>query len=243
MKKIWMLPTVILVMNCLMLSASAQDTKTDNKLKIEFGIGMNFSGPQQQMADLMKKYRYADTRKIWLKIFKNSKDFIEYPIYSNAGFTTHIAFSYPIAKRSELGFMLNYSGFGEVNGYSSVYGYLDVHLSSLSLMPLYSYELKDYLEIQAGPAVMINSCDKYKSGSPASNEQYTNYSIGLLTALNLKIWDRSVTFGKIGMNYLLTSDTEMGPYTSDAFSDSHLIPESTFNFSHLNFVFVFGFKL
>ncbi len=244
MKTHCLLLLAIVAINCMMFTASAQEAKSDKKLKVEFGIGINCSGPQMQMGDLMRKYGYSYTEKVWIKIFKNSKDYITYPIYSSAGFTTQIDFSYPIAKRSQLGIMVNYSGFGEVKGYSSVNGYLDVHLSNISIIPFYTYEVKDYLEIQAGPAVMVNSCDKYELGSPVSEEQYTIYSLGLFTGLNLKLWDRTGTFGKIGANYLLTTDCKMGPYTSENFGgNSQIFPESKINFSHLNLFFAFGLKL
>jgi hypothetical protein len=242
MKKRWIMFIVILEISCIMLSASAQDLKSESKVKFEFGIGVNGSGPQQQMADLMKKYRYNDTQKVWLKIFTN-KDYISYPVYSDVGFNTYVSLCYRIAPKSQIGLRLNYSGFGEVSGYSTQYGYLDIHLASLSVIPIYSFEFKEVLEIQAGPALMINSSDKTKYGSETYNEQYTQHSLGLFTGLNLKIWDRKVTFGKIGMNYLLTKDCDMGPYTSDSNNDSHMIPESTLNFSHLNFVFALGFNL
>jgi len=239
MKKHWKLPTVILMLGCMMLTTSAQEIKSNKKLKIEFGMGLNFSGPQQQMGDLMKKYGYDDTQKNWF-----SKDYDYYPIYYNTGTNIHISFCYRLAQKSKIGMMFNKSNFGEVSGYSSDYGYLDVRFKNVSVIPLYTYDLKEYLEIQVGPGLMINSGNKYITGSPATNEQYSNFSLGLFTGLNLKIWDRSVTFGKIGMDYLLTADCKMGPYTSEAFwSKSHILPESTFNFSHLNFVFVFGFKL
>jgi len=227
----------------MILSASAQEAKPKKNVKIEFGIGLNFSGPQQQMGDLMKNYGYDDTQKNWFKIF-NSKDYITYPIYSDAGFNTHISCSYRLAQRSQLGIIVNYSFFGEVDGYSYEYGYLDIRLSNLSLIPLYTYDLKDYLELQVGPGLMINSGNKYTIGLPATNEQYTSYTLGLFTGLNIKIWDHSLTFGKIGANYLLTTDSKMGPYSSQKImGGSQMLPESKINFSRLNFFFAFGFNL
>jgi hypothetical protein len=67
--------------------------------------------------------------------------------------------------------------------------------------------------------------------------------LGLFTGLNLKIWNRAGTFGKIGANYLLTTDSEMGPYTSETFNSLNRVPETKLNFSHGNFTFVFGLKL
>jgi hypothetical protein len=242
MKKRWIVFIMILEISFIRLSASAQDLKSESKVKFEFGIGVNCSGPQQQMADLMKKYRYNDTQKFWLKIFTN-KDYISYPIYSDVGFNTYISLCYRIAPKSQVGLRLNYSGFGQVSGYSTQYGYLDIHLASFSVIPIYTFEVNEVLEIQAGPALMINSGDNKSVGSELNNEQYTQHSLGLFTGLNLRIWDRQMTFGKIGMNYLLNKDCDMGPYTSDSYNDSHMIPESALNFSHLNFVFAFGLNL
>jgi hypothetical protein len=240
MKKHWKLPAFILMLSCMMLTTSAQETKSDKKLKIEFGIGMNFSGPQKHMADLMKKYGYDDTPQIWL--YGNGS----HPHYSNAGATTYISFRYRIAPRSNLGIMLNYSAFGEVNGYSSNYGRLNVRLSNLAVIPLYTYECEKILELQVGPGLMINSGDKTCLGIP-TNEKYTKYSLGLLTGLNFKIWDRSVTFGKIGTSYLFTAGSNLGPYTTSTlyqtFIRTFIVPESKINFGHLNIIFVFGFKL
>jgi hypothetical protein len=239
MKKHWKSPTVILMLGFMMLTASAQEIKSNKKMKIEFGIGLNFSGPQLQIGELMKIQGYDDSYRNWF-----TGDIITHPIYSGTGFNAHISCFYSLAPRSQIGIMLNHSGFGEVNGYSIALGYLDVRLSNFSLIPLYMYNLNEYLELQAGPALMVNSGDKYSIGLRATNEQYIDYTLGLFTGFNLKIWNRSVTFGKIGANYLLTTDSKLGPYTSEAFlRKSHIFPESSINFSHLNIVFAFGFKL
>jgi hypothetical protein len=240
MKKHWKLPAVILIVSCMMLTTSAQETKSDKKAKIEFGIGMNFSGPQQHMVDLMKKYGYDDIPQFWL--YGNDS----HPHYSNAGTSVYISCCYRIAPRSFLGIRLYYSSFGEVNGYSSAYGRLNVRLSNLSVIPIYTYEFEKILELQVGPGLMINSGNKTFLGIP-TDEQYTTYSLGLLTGLNLKIWDRSVTFGKIGTSYLFTAASNMGPYTTSTPHQTSIytfiVPESKINFSHLNIVFAFGFKL
>jgi hypothetical protein len=233
---------MILMVSSTMNYAFAQDTKSDKKVKFEFGLGVNCSGPQQQIADLMKKYGYDDTQKVLFKIFTN-KDYITYPNYSDVGFNTYIALSYHVAPASQVGIKLNYSAFGQVSGFSSQYGYLDVKLVSLSIIPVYTFGFKKVVELQAGPALMINSADNINLRSELTNERYTQHSLGLFTGLNLMIWDRRVTFGKIGMNYLLTTDCKMGPYTADSNSNTYQIPESTLNFSYLNIIFAFGFNL
>jgi hypothetical protein len=238
MKKHWKLPSVILMLNCIMLSASAQETLSDKKVKIELGVGINFSGPQQEMGDLMKTHGYDDSSENWF-----TGDIITNPNYSNIGLNSHISISYCIAPKSQLGIMLSRSNFGNVSGYSNTKGSIDFGFKNTSIIPFYTFEPKEVLEIQVGPALMINSANNTTSSGNYASENCTDNSIGLFTGLNLKLWDRKVTFGKLGANYLLTTNFQIGPYTTESSGNSYTFPESKINFSHLNVVFAFGFNL
>lgn len=210
----------------------AQEDQRKRMRELEIGTGFNFLGPGRQMADLMVEYGFDETAQSW---FTGSD--IKHPHYRKVGITGYLSCDQNIGQRSQLGIIFNYSFLNEVYGYSFVGGYLFVRFSNISLVALYSYGLNKHLEVNAGPVLMINSGNE-TSEDGQGKDKYTRLSPGLLTGLNLKIWNGRVTFGKIGTYYLLTTKNKMGPYSTD-FS---AIPESKINFSYLTVLFAFGLK-
>jgi hypothetical protein len=216
--------TVVLLVTSIMQSTSAQEDQTKHKGKLEIGIGFNFFGPTQQMADLMVKYGFNAT---------SASSFfgpaVNYPVYQPLGFTYLISYSRYLGPRSQLGILFSHSGLREISGNSNLSEALDIKFSNVSVVPLYTFELSKYAEFQAGPALMINSWNNSSKLSP-----------GLLSALYLKIWDGAVTYGKLGTSYLLTYGNKMGPFTG---TYGTTIPESKINFGHLNILFSLGLNL
>jgi len=220
------------------ISTSAQDTVNQKKGKIVLGIGINLLGPKLEMSDLMVKYGFDSQA----ALFGGGTTI--YPQYSSVGFSGLISYSHYVSRRSQLGILFNYSHLGEVLGYSAGRGNLFVSFSNISIVPLYIFGLKETFEFRAGPAFMINSGNNTTDGHSDNPENYTQFSMGLLTGLGAKLWDSRVTFGKFETFYLLTYKNNMGPYTPSASgNDMEGIPESRMNFSHLNFIFALGFKL
>lgn len=243
MKKLLTSVLAAFVLSSTSVSASAQETKSDKKVKLEIGIGLNFSGPQMQMADLMKKYGYGMTKNGWIIRGIQFGGNIKYPIYSNVGFNTYISLSYLIAPRSQVGIRLSRSTFGETSGYSGTKGFLGLSFKNTSIIPVYTFQPNKVFEIQVGPALMINSVKNTTSGTSVSENKTIN-TIGLFTGLNLIVWNRKVTYGKINANYLLAPNSKIGPYnTYGSDGNLHQFPESTINFSYLNLGFSIGFNL
>ena len=233
MNKLTKYTVLFLMITSMTTSTLAQEAQSKKKGELEIGFGPHFLGPAYQMAKLMVKYNFdVNQPSFW----KGEKD-IKYP-HNNQFGAINLSYSHYIGPRSQLGILLNYTPRQTVYGYSPIGGHLEVRFSSISLVPLYSFELKKYLEFEAGPTLMINSGNKSRGG--LYNEKYTKLSTGLFTELNLKIWNSKVTFGEIGTYYQLDIGNNMGPYTGD---NATSIPESKFRFSYLNIFFVFGLKL
>jgi len=236
MNKYLFLLAVILSASLMTLSTSAQETQTVQKGRLSFGIGMNFFGPRNQMADLMVEYDFDRPSSNWLFGGKT-----EHPNYAKVGFTGFIAYSRYFTSKSQIGLLLNYASLSEVDGNSYTAGALNVRFSNVSLIPLYTFELAKYLELMAGPALMINSGNK-TSWAVKLTDDYTKLSAGVLTGLNLKIWDRKVNTGNLSLYYLFSTANKMGPYTAENGVNTSAIPESKFRFNYLNLIFVLGFK-
>ena len=202
----------------------------NKKGELEIGFGINLLGPVHQMANLMEEYGFNES-------YTSMGFLLEFPNYNEEGFTMHFSYNKYIGFRSQVGIILYYSILNKVRGHSggaySPREDLDIEFKNFSIIPLYSFELKPYCEFDVGPALMINSGNDVYYSSEGSN--YTKASIGLLTGLNIKIWNGKTTFGKIGTYYLLTTSSKMGPYST--------IPESKINFSYLNIFLAFGFNL
>ena len=227
--------TTILMVISMTLSTVAQEGPSRKKGKFEMGFGINVLGPAPQMAKLMEVYGFDRMSHNWH--FGGNTD---HPHYSAFGQSFQISYFRNLGPRSHLGILLHYSGLRQVDGYTYTDKFLKVLFSSFYVVPLYTFDLGQSWEIQAGPALMINSTKSIYAG-----ESKRDTKVGLLAGLNLKIWDNIRTYGKISTQYLLTTSNEAGPYTVEAWrgGDTHTIPESKIGFSHLNILFVIGIHL
>jgi hypothetical protein len=235
MKIITLLLTSYLLIHAIPPKAMAQEDKPTPNWNVELGCGLNVLGPGRQMADLMVEYEYDFTTTGWL-----SGEPIEHPHFNAAGFSAHMSFLHYIGERSQLGILVNYSDFDEVFGYSDRGGYLFVKFSSLAIIPIYSWDLNENIELAFGPAIMINSGRKTSMTGP-DQEEYCRTAAALLTGLSWKVWQGRMTYGKIGTRSQLSYGNKMGPFSSEnPLHDNASIAESRINYSNLQFFFAVG---
>lgn len=230
--------TFVLLATTMYFASAQEEVQPKRKMKIEIGAGTNLFGPQNRVANLMDKYGYNVTTQA---IFTGED--LKHPNTSEAGLTAQLSVSYPISQKGRVGALLNITKFDEVIGFSETGGYLFIGFSnSYSVVPLYIYEINKALELQAGPAFSIitvkNTHDFSNSG-----EKYTRFSAGILAGADLHLWNRRVTFGKIGAYYLLNFGNKVGPFTSKGYNTSSSIPESRISFGYLNLYAAFGVNL
>jgi hypothetical protein len=227
---------LIILTAFMMFSVSAQETEEQNKIWLESGFGINFFGPAPQMAELMIEYNFDQTTTSWL-----TGETIEHPHYSSFGPSVQLSFSYYLSPRSRLGMLVQYAWLREVFGYHVSGDYLFIRFSNFSFVPLYSINLGRSWEVQAGPAIMINTGNRSDSYYSQPESNFTRLSPALHCGLSLRIWDSKIIYGKISSQGMLTYRNNMGPYKVESWDGSILtIPESKIGFSYLNFLFVLG---
>jgi hypothetical protein len=226
---------LIIIINILPASAQKKDAEKKGSLEILFGF--NAIGPASQMSGLMKDYHFDATTNNFF--FGGTTS---HPHYSGVPLTGQVSYSYKIGAKSKAGLLLSYSSLNEVLGATSGYDYLFARFSNVSIIPVYSYQISKDFEVQTGPALMFNKTED--TGSPSINN-YNNISAGLLAGLNIKIWDKKVTYGKISASYLFATTQKMGPFYTDYPMDTNSpsIPESNIGFGHLIVGFVFGLHI
>lgn len=240
MKKPIVLVALFLLFYLLTMGVAAQDDKPTKKGTLEISLGFNAIGPNNEMDKIMVDNGFDATTTGGL--FGGGSD-IEHPNYSKIGFSGLLAYSRYFTFRSQWGIMVSYSGFDEIWGATENGDLLGIGFSNVSIIPLYRYDFAKVLELTAGPAILINF-GKRTSSPNSDAEKYTAVSPGLLCGLNLKIWNRRVTCGKIGTNYLFAAESNMGPYsTSNWLGEPSTIPESKIGFGHLMVYFAFGVHL
>lgn len=234
--------TVFIMVTSLALSSSAQEVSFSKRGNLEFGVGVNLLGPTSQMADLMREYGFDETTFDWVQMEQT-----EYPVYAPMGFSFEAAYSKFVAPLSQLGGRINYSWLGKVKGLSATAGDLDISFSSIYLTPYITYEPGHIFDLQVGPSLMLNTARKtslYDENVEENKASYTKLSAGLFAALNINLWDGLDSYGKIGIQYILASPNNMGPFdATGGFDQTETIPESQIGFSHLNLLFIFGFNL
>ena len=230
--------TMTMIVSSMMLSLSAQEVPPKKKGNLEFGLGFNTFGPEREMAKLMVEHHFDKNSQNWL--FGGT---IKHPNYDRVGLSLQISYSHYLGPRSQLGILFQISSLNTAHGHANPGGKLDIGFSNISLVPLYTYDLGESWEIQVGPALMINLAYQ----DPFENEEIyteptmeTKLSPGLLSGLNLKIHESRIFYLKIGIQHLLTTYNNIGPFTSEDYAGTTTLPESRVNFSHLKIHFVLG---
>jgi hypothetical protein len=239
MKKPVALSAVFLLFYLLNISATAQEDKPAKKGTLEISLGFNAIGPNNEMDKIMVDNGFDATTTDWF--WGNGQ--VEHPHYSKIGFSVQMTYSRYFTKNSQWGIMVSYSDFDEIWGATEDADLLGIDFSNFTIIPLYRYDFANVFELTAGPALLINFGERISSPTSTS-ESYTAIAPGLLCGLNLKIWNRRVTCGKIGSNYLFAAKSNMGPFTTSGWTgDISIIPESKIGFGHLMVYFAFGFHL
>lgn len=221
------------------LSVYAQEEISGAKSGLEIKIGFNTFGPAGKMFRLMVENDFDDTNISWF-----TGKTIEHPHYLNPSFNSQLSYSWNYKPGIKIGVILNYSFLREVGGLSSSAGFLFVSFSNISaVLPVLKFDLSKSWQFQTGPAVMINTGKTTSAGGP--EEKYLKPSAGALAGFNLRIWDRRVTFGSLGISYLLATPNKMGPFTAVNWAGdiSRGIPENRYYFGHMSVGFSLGFHL
>lgn len=240
MKKSIILLTTFLPFIFLVYTANAQNKKPEKKGTLEIRLGFNAIGPNNEMDKIMVDNDFNVTTNSGL--FGGGSE-IEHPNYSKIGFSAQFTYLRYFTTHSQWGVMLSNSIFDQIWGADENGDLLGISFLNFSIIPLYRYDLAKVFELTVGPALLINF-GKRTSSPNADAEKYTAVSPGLLCGINLKIWNRKATCGKIGTNYLFATKSKMGPYTASNWNgESSTIPETKIGFDHLMVYFSFGIHL
>jgi hypothetical protein len=234
--------TILFLISHITLGGYAQDQKLSKWGSFDFFIGLNGYGPAKQMNNLMIDNKFNATIS---NIFDKNKT-TSYPKINGSTRTIQFSFSKRLKTKTSLGILFSSSEMKSITGLSTqtgVLNYLSVRLSDYSIFPYFSYEFIEKINIQSGIGLMMNRCGKTAGGNLVGEENYQKTSAGFLVGLNMKLWDRSVSYGKIAFQYILTSSTNMGSFTAENIKGKEVVEANKINYSRLNFGLVFGFKL
>jgi hypothetical protein len=89
---------------------------------------------------------------------------------------------------------------------------------------------------------MINFAEKTSGYNEPVND-YSKVSLGIKSGLSTTLWNRRVTYGRLGASYLITYPVKVGPFEAENFSGSVSIPEASVGFGHLIVMASFGLKI
>ena len=223
------------------LIVQSQEEASVEKSTLKLSVGLNTFGPVWKMSRLMIENDFDVTTPNW---FSGSD--ISHPKRDPLGFTSQLSWSLSTGERRNIGFILDASYLRQVTGYSLVAEWLTVSFTSFYLaFPVFGFELsgdQEGIELQAAPLVMVNS--GRETGTGQYPEKYLRVSPGLMAGAALKLWDKPVTFGELGVRVASGLPFKMGPFVAEDFwGVSDEIPESGYWFSHINFVFNLGFHM
>jgi hypothetical protein len=233
--------SVLLLISAVTLTLNAQEEPVAKKMGLEIKVGFNTLGPAHRMDKLMVENDFDETTSNWLFGGTNT-----HPSHGIMGVNTQLSFSVSQKPDRNIGIILDYSYLRQVTGYSLVAEWLSVSFSSFSMaFPVFGFELsndQEGIELQAGPMVMINLGKE--TGTGTYPEKYIRFSPGLLAGATAKLWERHVTYGKVGLQFMSGLPVKMGPFIAENwFGDSDEIPEARYWFAHVNLVFNLGFHL
>ena len=220
---------------CLCLQAQ----NDDKDHSIGLSIGTTFGGPAGNFSEFLEREGFGIT---------TGGSFFgptTYPVIvgSRASYSLHYQWKQKNGKY--LGLDLNLNELGEVAGLNSSGRRVEVGFRNYSISANYTFGPR-ITKLSIGPALMFNNAYSIEFKDFKESEEKINTSIALgfkLSAI-FYLWNKSVTYGKIGFSYLISYPVEQGPFPLKDDNDGPDELEKTkLNYSHGSVFFALGIKL
>lgn len=209
-----------------------------NKNVISASIGVTFGGPISKMVTHLENNNFD--------YYSSGGWFgpISYPVKSGPRGEFSITYTSMGSNNKDIGISFNYAQLGEVAGSTGQGQRIELGFRSYTLGAFYQFGPR-LSKFSIGPTVMLNQVytvefSDYKETNEIIDDKIT---AGLKGTALIYFWNRRVTYGNIGISYLLTLPSEYGTFPVDDSDDQLAELEKTkLNFGYGTVFFAFGVK-
>ena len=244
--KTWILTTILLLLIHFTYSQPHTDDskKPDKKWSVSATLGFTAFGGNYEMAKLMQKYRFDESRQGVLGpiIYPLKKPLPAFAIESD----------YLLTLNQRIGLSVAMSDFGTTIGYKFATGEIYVSHRDLSLQPYYAiYLLRQIFQIRIGPSFHIkslyrdySSADKKFGGATIDPESYIR--AGLYADGSVAFFDKKNAYLRLLFaGFYTPGNLSIGPFTGSVLTGEtvEIFPEEEVGNSHMVIGLRYGIKL
>lgn len=229
---------LLLPFTCLLLCHVSQAQTNIKKHALSAAAGITFGGPIAQMVNHLENNNYD--------YYSSSGWFgtTSYPVKSGPRGEFSLSYLLLKANNKDLIMSFNYAELGEVIGMNGSGQRLEVGFRSYMFGALYQFGPR-LTKLSIGPTLMLNKLyvvekKDFKETNAIIDDKIT---AGLKGTALIYFWNGKVTYGNIGVSYLLTLPTEHGPFPVERYAEPDGELEKTkLNFGYGSVFFAFGVK-
>lgn len=228
---------LLLSLTCLLLGVILHAQTNNKKRALGTSVGVTFGGPMAQMINHLESNNY-DYRSTGGWFGPTS-----YPVKSGPRGEFSLSYLLFRANNKEFGMSFNYAELGEVAGLTGSGERLEVGFRSYTLGAFYQFGTR-LTKLSVGPSLMLNKLyvvetKDFKETNEVIDDKIT---AGLKGTALIYFWNGKVTYGNIGVSYLLSLPTDYGPFPVQGNSSSVELEKTKLNFGYGSVFFDFGVK-
>lgn len=224
---------------CFSYCLCIQAQNDDKNHSIGFSLGITVGGPAANFSKYLEREGFGITT--------NGSWFgpTNYPVKTGPRTSYSANYIWKQKNGKYLGLDLSVNELGEVAGLNNSGRRLEVGFKSYSIGVDYTIG-PGITKLSIGPALMFNRAYsiEFKDFKESKEKINTSLALGLKLSALFYLWDKSVTYGKLGFSYLISYPVEQGPFPLNEDNDgADELEKTKLNYSHGSVFFAIGIKL
>ncbi len=220
---------------CLCIQAQSDD----NVHSIGFSLGTTIGGPAGNFS------KYLEGEGFGITTGGSFFGPITYPVITGPRASYSLSYQWKQKNGKYLGLDLNMNELGEVAGLNNSGRRVEAGFKNYSMGVNYTFG-PGITKLSIGPALMFNNAYSidFKDFEESKEKINTNIALGFKISALFYLWNKSVTYGKIGISYLISYPVEQGPFPLNEDSDgADELEKTKLNYSHGSVFFSVGINL
>ncbi|SDR03675.1 hypothetical protein [Flagellimonas zhangzhouensis] len=234
----WNVKYLIISLVYLLLGEFMYAQEKDTKHALGASVGITFGGPMSKMVTHLENNNFD--------YYSNGGWFgpISYPVKSGPRGEFSLSYILMGSNSKDIEFSFTYAELGEVAGSTGQGHRIELGFRNYALGVFYQFGPR-LTKFSVGPTLMLNQVYAvefmdYKESNKIIDDKIT---AGLKGTALIYFWNRRVTYGNIGISYLLTLPTEHGPFpVNDSENELAELEKTKLNFGYGTVFFAFGVK-
>ncbi len=224
---------------CFSYCLCIQAQNDDKDHSIGLSIGTTIGGPAGNFSEYLEREGFGIT---------TGGSFFgptTYPVIIGPRASYSLSYQWKQKNGKYLGLDLNLNELAEVAGLNNSGRRVEVGFKSYTIGVDYTFG-PGITKLSIGPALMFNNAYsiEFKDFKESKEKIDTSIAFGLKLSALFYLWNKSVTYSKIGISYMISYPVEQGPFPLNDNNDgTDELEETKLNYSHGSVFFSLGIKL